>query len=98
MSIQVKKLWVLFGRDIIHAARQCILHVPDHTPLHELIGFLESVTVVDISWERQRGKSSMEDLPSDAQLKHFSYRFPLPIFIPPNSSSSQSPGAGTIGQ
>jgi hypothetical protein len=25
-------------------------------------------------------------------------RFPLPIFIPPNSPSSQSPGAGTIGQ
>jgi hypothetical protein len=25
-------------------------------------------------------------------------RFPLPIFIPPNSSFSQSPGAGTIGQ
>jgi hypothetical protein len=26
-------------------------------------------------------------------------RFPLPIFIPPNNSpSSQSPGAGTIGQ
>jgi hypothetical protein len=24
-------------------------------------------------------------------------RFPLPIFIPPNSPSSQSPGAGTIG-
>jgi hypothetical protein len=24
--------------------------------------------------------------------------FPLPIFIPPNSPSSQSPGAGTIGQ
>jgi hypothetical protein len=24
-------------------------------------------------------------------------RFPLPIFIPPNSASSQSPGAGTIG-
>jgi hypothetical protein len=23
--------------------------------------------------------------------------FPLPIFIPPNSPSSQSPGAGTIG-
>jgi hypothetical protein len=26
------------------------------------------------------------------------FRFPLPIFIPPNSPSSQSPGAGTIGQ
>jgi hypothetical protein len=25
-------------------------------------------------------------------------RFPLPIFIPPNSPSSQSPGVGTIGQ
>jgi hypothetical protein len=25
-------------------------------------------------------------------------RFPLPIFIPPNSPSSQSPGAGTMGQ
>jgi hypothetical protein len=25
-------------------------------------------------------------------------RFPLLIFIPPNSPSSQSPGAGTIGQ
>jgi hypothetical protein len=25
-------------------------------------------------------------------------RFPLPIFIPPNSRSSQSPGACTIGQ
>jgi hypothetical protein len=25
-------------------------------------------------------------------------RFPLPIFIPPNSPSSQSPGEGTIGQ
>jgi hypothetical protein len=25
-------------------------------------------------------------------------RFPLPIFIPPNSPSSHSPGAGTIGQ
>jgi hypothetical protein len=25
-------------------------------------------------------------------------RFPLAIFIPPNSPSSQSPGAGTIGQ
>jgi hypothetical protein len=25
-------------------------------------------------------------------------QFPLPIFIPSNSSSSQSPGAGTIGQ
>jgi hypothetical protein len=25
-------------------------------------------------------------------------RFPLLIFIPPNSASSQSPGAGTIGQ
>jgi hypothetical protein len=25
-------------------------------------------------------------------------RFPLPIFIPPNFPSSQSPGAGTIGQ
>jgi hypothetical protein len=25
------------------------------------------------------------------------FRFPLPIFIPPNSPSSQSPGAGTIG-
>jgi hypothetical protein len=25
-------------------------------------------------------------------------RFPLPIFIPPNSPSSQSPGAGKIGQ
>jgi hypothetical protein len=25
-------------------------------------------------------------------------RFPLPIFIPPNSPSSRSPGAGTIGQ
>jgi hypothetical protein len=25
-------------------------------------------------------------------------RFPLPIFIPPNSISSQSPGAGKIGQ
>jgi hypothetical protein len=25
-------------------------------------------------------------------------RFPLPLFIPPNSPSSQSPGAGTIGQ
>jgi hypothetical protein len=25
-------------------------------------------------------------------------RFPLPIFIPPNSPSSQSPGAGIIGQ
>jgi hypothetical protein len=24
-------------------------------------------------------------------------RFPLPIFIPPNSPSSKSPGAGTIG-
>jgi hypothetical protein len=24
-------------------------------------------------------------------------RFPLPIFIPPNSPLSQSPGAGTIG-
>jgi hypothetical protein len=24
--------------------------------------------------------------------------FPLPIFIPPNSPSSQSPGADTIGQ
>jgi hypothetical protein len=23
--------------------------------------------------------------------------FPLPVFIPPNSPSSQSPGAGTIG-
>jgi hypothetical protein len=26
------------------------------------------------------------------------FRFPLPIFIPRNSPSSQSPGAGTIGQ
>jgi hypothetical protein len=26
------------------------------------------------------------------------FRFPLPIFIPPNSPSSQSPGAGAIGQ
>jgi hypothetical protein len=25
-------------------------------------------------------------------------RFPMPIFIPPDSPSSQSPGAGTIGQ
>jgi hypothetical protein len=25
-------------------------------------------------------------------------RFPLPIIIPPNTPSSQSPGAGTIGQ
>jgi hypothetical protein len=26
------------------------------------------------------------------------FRFPLPMFIPPNSLPSQSPGAGTIGQ
>jgi hypothetical protein len=29
---------------------------------------------------------------------HRVFRFPLPVCIPPTSPSSQSPGAGTIGQ